>query len=252
MTGSLPSSGSAQTGNWVTNGMQFFLVDLTTNSAIASLTVHVSASGIPPPPVEATFTANPNPIVSSTGVGVTTLTWNAPGYSNLVIYVNSPTGTAMTGSLPSSGSAQTGNWVTNGMQFFLVEASSGTSLASVTVTVQGSQATKSLVIVSVAPDPVYEQTPDADGYSWFYTVTLTETAGVATTLTSYTWDGIDYSSQIASWFGSSMIPANGTISANLRANVANPPQNVLFTFAGRDPGTDAQWTAEITVPFLGP
>jgi hypothetical protein len=49
MTGAMGSSGFTRTGDWVTDGMQFFLVDLTTHTAIASLIVHVSASETPAP-----------------------------------------------------------------------------------------------------------------------------------------------------------------------------------------------------------
>jgi hypothetical protein len=173
MTGTLGSSGSEPTGDWVTDGLQFFLVDLTTNSAIANVTVHVSCPSCAPPP-QPTLTANPNPIIVVRGslVGTTTLTWNAPGYSNLVIHVNSPTGTALTGSLPSSGSTPTGNWVTNGMQFFLVDANSGTSLASVTVTVNPFLAmmTKLTDVAAGCSPPIPTTTfltTDAVGYAWF-------------------------------------------------------------------------------------
>ncbi len=40
------------------------------------------------------------------------------------------------------------------------------------------------VVPTCNPNPVYQQQPNSDGYSWFYTVTLTEIlAGVATSLT---------------------------------------------------------------------
>ncbi|MGA7409292.1 MAG: BACON domain-containing carbohydrate-binding protein [Bryobacteraceae bacterium] len=121
MTGILSSSGSAPTGTWVTNGMQFFLVDAASGTGIAN--VAVGGSGL-------SFTASP-----ISAAGVSTLSWNAPGYSSLVIHVNSATGPAMTGILSSSGSAPTGTWVANGMQFFLVDAASGTTIADVTVAV---------------------------------------------------------------------------------------------------------------------
>jgi len=125
-------SGSVTTGNWVTDGMEFFLVDLKSGSTIAIVTVHLSSSG-GTAPSGVTFTANPNPIPEPGQP--TTLTWNAPGYSNLVIHVNSATGTALTGTVGSSGSAATGTWVTNGMTFFLVDKTSGATVASVVVNV---------------------------------------------------------------------------------------------------------------------
>jgi hypothetical protein len=99
MTGTLGPSGTLTTDPWVFDGLQFFLVDLITQTAIANVTVHVTPSGPPPAP---TFTANPNPIVvpAGTTVGQATLTWNAPGYSQLAIFLRSPTGQQMTGPLP--------------------------------------------------------------------------------------------------------------------------------------------------------
>jgi len=123
------------------------------------------------------------------------------------------------------------------------------SPASTALAVTVTQVTSgSAVVPSVVPNPVYQQTPDAQGYSYFYTVRLTETAGVATTLTGFTFLGKDYSSSIASFFGSSSVPARGTLSANLRATLSSPG-NVVFGFSGVD-GSGAQWSQQIAVPFL--
>jgi sugar lactone lactonase YvrE len=132
LVGSSSGSGSVITGDWVTDGMEFFLVDLTNGSIIAIVTVHLGPTGDTTPSA-VTFTANPNPI--PTPGQPTTLTWNAPGYSNLVIRVNSPTGQVLAEGLGSSGSTVTGTWVTNGMTFFLVDASSGATVASVVVNI---------------------------------------------------------------------------------------------------------------------
>lgn len=148
LTGKLGSTGSVTTGTWVTDGMQFFLVDVTSGASIASVVVHVtgSAGGT------VTFTADPNPIPAAGGK--TTLSWNAPGYSDLVIHINSPTGTAMTGKLGSTGSVTTGTWVTDGMQFFLVDLTSGTSIASVIVHVNGSGGGGGIVTLAANPNPI--------------------------------------------------------------------------------------------------
>jgi carbon monoxide dehydrogenase subunit G len=149
MTGKLGSSGSVMTGTWVTDGMQFFLVDVTTGASIASVVVHVNGSGGGGGTV--TFTANPNPIPAAGEK--TTLTWNAPGHSSLVIRINSPSGDTMTGKLGSSGSVTTGTWVTDGMQFFLVDLESDASLASVVVHVNGSGGGGGGGIVTLAANP---------------------------------------------------------------------------------------------------
>jgi hypothetical protein len=102
--------------------------DTTFYPSSGSIAVTVNA---PTPGV--TFSANPNPIISATGMGMTTLSWNAPGYNQLVITVGSVTGTPLTGTVGSSGAAQTGSSVTDGLQFFLVDLTSHSSIASVTV-----------------------------------------------------------------------------------------------------------------------
>jgi uncharacterized protein (TIGR03437 family) len=116
----------------------------------------------------------------------------------------------------------------------------------------GTAATGSVVSLSVTPNPVYKGTTDADGYSWFFTVKLTETAGVATTLTGFTFAAgtsaeQDLSSSIAAIFGSATIPAKGTLSGNLRAQVT-PPTNVTLGFTGVD-ASGTKWSQQIVVPF---
>ena len=112
----------------------------------------------------------------------------------------------------------------------------------------------SVVVPSVAPNPVYQGVTDANGYSWFYTVKLTETAGTATTLTGFTYTvpgyaALDLSSSIVTLFGSAAIPAKGTLSAPLRTQLT-APGNVTFGFTGMD-ANGAKWTQQISVPFLG-
>jgi pseudomonalisin len=114
----------------------------------------------------------------------------------------------------------------------------------------GTSAGSSHVTVTSIPNPVYQQAPDAEGYEWFYTITLTETAGIATNLTSFSIGGQDYSSDIVSWFGSSTLPANGTLSAPLGTSGLTVPMSVIYTAGGHDP-SGAQWTAQTTVNFLG-
>lgn len=111
----------------------------------------------------------------------------------------------------------------------------------------------SVVTPSVTPNPVYQGKTDADGYSWFFTVKLTETAGVATTLTGFTFatgsaTPFDLTSSIAAIFGSGVIPANGTLLGNMRSQVT-PPANVTLGFAGVD-ASGTKWTKQIVVPFL--
>jgi hypothetical protein len=70
--------------------------------------------------------ANQNPIVvpRNRTNAVATLSWNAPGASVVEIHVGSATGPLFMVSGPT-GSAQTGAWVTDGLEFFLVDVSNG-------------------------------------------------------------------------------------------------------------------------------
>jgi uncharacterized protein (TIGR03437 family) len=123
------------------------------------------------------------------------------------------------------------------------------SSGSVSITVTVPTAT-SAIVPSIAPNPVYQQQPDANGYSWFYTVRLTEIAGVATTLTGFSIDSSDYSSSITSFFGSATIPARGTLSAAIRSIGLTVPTTRLYSFSGKD-ASGATWTQQISVPFFG-
>jgi hypothetical protein len=78
------------------------------------------------------FTANPNPITLAVGanVGKTTLSWNAPGHIGLQIWVD---GVLFDAGLPASGSVDTGNWVSDGTSFALIDPAKGQTIASVTV-----------------------------------------------------------------------------------------------------------------------
>jgi hypothetical protein len=200
----------------------------TTASTVLTATVK-AASGNTSPGGTVTFTAG------STTLGTAQLSGSG-GSSTAILTV--------AGSTLGSGSNLITATYGGGPVF---NSSSGTA----TVTVSGSTPS-SHVTVSVTPDPVYQQAANAGGYQWFYTVTLTETAGVATTVTSFTFSGADYSSDIASWFGSTTLPANGSLSANLEWKGLTVPVNVVIAFTGRDSASATPWTAQITVPFLGP
>jgi hypothetical protein len=135
------SSGSATTGDWVTEGMVFYLQDttngnpLTTDHTLGTIVFHLQQQVL--------FVATPNPITLPAGesFGVVTLTWDAPGAAFVEIHLGSPTG-PLFAEWYSSGSAVTGKWVTDGMQFLLQDISDGkpltaaNTLATVTVHAQ--------------------------------------------------------------------------------------------------------------------
>jgi hypothetical protein len=133
-------SGSAVTGNWVTDGMQFFMQDVTGGKPLTlSNTIGVATAHAPP--VTAALAATPqrmNPGDGS-GLGVTTLSWSAPPQDCPALHcvdvrVGSATGPLFAGG-GSTGSATTGKWVADGMTFYLVDANSSEILQTVTVQV---------------------------------------------------------------------------------------------------------------------
>jgi hypothetical protein len=158
-TGALFSSGgatgSATTGNWASNGMQFFLVSAVNNTVLATATITTTTVTCQ----LGTLTANPNPIpvCDGTGLGVTTLTWNAPNVTTAQVRVGSPTGTlfAQGGAM---GSATTGKWVSNGLQFFLINAANGATLATYTATVNSTNCPSGGTL-TLNPNPI----PVCDG-----------------------------------------------------------------------------------------
>ena len=113
--------------------------------SLATALSEASSLGLPslgnPPAVSpAVITATPNPIPVTAGQdGVTSISWNAPSASIIQVRVNAPNGPILTDNF-NTGSMSTGAWVTNGMTFFLQDASNGnpgaasSTLASVTVT----------------------------------------------------------------------------------------------------------------------
>jgi hypothetical protein len=139
--------GTAPTGSWVRDGMRFFLQDvsngkpLTYANTLASGVAVVDAAV----PGHNSVVFGPTPAVvldnQGTGLGVSSLYWNAPGSSAVEIRVGAPNGTLFA-SVPPEGFATTGDWVNDGMQFFLQDASSGdptssaNTLAVTTVAVQ--------------------------------------------------------------------------------------------------------------------
>jgi uncharacterized protein (TIGR03437 family) len=118
-----------------------------------------------------------------------------------------------------------------------------------TVSVQFLPSPASAVSVSVAPNPVYQTPADSQGYQWVFSVQLTETAGVATTLTGFTNNGIIDTSSIASYFGSTSLPANGTLTAELGFKTLAVPLTETFAFTGTD-ASGRTWTQQASAQFL--
>src|SRR5271157_9565 len=109
----------------------------------------------------------------------------------------------------------------------------------------GSPAVSAAVAVSIDQNPVFQRAPDANGNSWVFTLTLTEEAGIGATLTGFTINGAGYP------FGSSAIPANGSISSTIGLASLAVPTTVTFVFSGVD-ATGRPWTVPFAAPFAGP
>jgi trimeric autotransporter adhesin len=123
------SSGSQTTGDWVTAGMTFVLVDANTKTVLTSVTIQTVGSG----GGSATITASPNPLPA--GTDVVTLNWSAPNSSSVQVFVNSPGGQRrLFADGGSTGATATGHWASPGMTFHLVDAPTQADIASVTLT----------------------------------------------------------------------------------------------------------------------
>jgi subtilase family serine protease len=124
----------------------------------------------------------------------------------------------------------------------------GASSATATIVV-ATPAAVAAVVASVTPNPVYQQTALANGATFVFSIHLNETAGVATTVTGFNFDGVDFSSSIAAFFGGTSLPANGSLTAKLNAGNVPVPASVPMVFTGRD-ASGAMWTERIAVQFL--
>jgi uncharacterized protein (TIGR03437 family) len=139
----------------------------------------------------------------------------------------------------TSAGTQTGN----------LRVSSGTLVPltiNVTVNVVNRE---SQVSLAVSPNPVLQSDPDADGFTFFYTLSAAESAGVATQLTSLSIDGTDFSSRIREWFGSNTLNPNATLQVSLRGRNIRVPGTVQFIMGGIDTATRRTWSRTLNVPF---
>ncbi|MCU0247201.1 MAG: hypothetical protein MUC42_11535, partial [Bryobacter sp.] len=91
-----------------------------------------------------TLTATPNPLLlpENQSTGSVQLKWSAQNATAVQLRLNSPDGAPISGLLPPSGELQTPDWVSDGLEFFLQDASGDDSagvartLSSVRVTVR--------------------------------------------------------------------------------------------------------------------
>lgn len=88
-------TGGATTGNWVTNGLTFFLVNAYTGKWLACATAHFNTDAYGNS-IQFYASTNPVPAVTESAYGATTLYFVAPEYTNVEVHVNSPTGALLT------------------------------------------------------------------------------------------------------------------------------------------------------------
>jgi len=101
------------------------------------------------------------------------------------------------------------------------------------------------VVVSFDQNPVFQS-----GSAWPFVITLTEEAGIGTTLNTLTINGKNF--DIASTFGTTVIAANGSVSSrNVSLTGLNVPANVPISLTGIDQN-GASWTQQLSLAFAGP
>jgi len=86
---------------------------------------------VSPPRKLSDFDPDPIQVCDGSGLGQTTISWDAPGVSSIEVHINTPTGPLM--ARGESGSKQTGKWVTDGMIFILMDGSNGKILDQIKV-----------------------------------------------------------------------------------------------------------------------
>jgi uncharacterized protein (TIGR03437 family) len=125
------------------------------------------------------------------------------------------------------------------------------SSAGTTVTVTA-PANAAVITAAITPNPVYASPGTAGALSWIYTITLTEQAGVAATLTKFTIAGIDEGTRLSTFFpNGTTIPALGKLTGAVASSSLTVPVNRAFTFGGTDANGNS-WNQQVTVQFIGP
>lgn len=165
-------SGQLKTGQWATDGMTFYLQDVSNNqprtlaNTLATVTVHKSA---------VTFTATPPFFLAANGerLGFMSVNWDVPGATKTEVHISSPTGPLFAYTPAEAGWANTGYWVVDGLTFVLCNVSQSACSAqnvaatlTVHVTPDGASTIDSGSAalfanpnpITVAPDQLFGQT----------------------------------------------------------------------------------------------
>jgi subtilase family serine protease len=230
-----------------------------TNGFAGSTGSAVVTVGATPGPVTTQMSVSASPATLSSGAStvLTASVWAISGSSAPTGTVSFLLGTSVIGtaSLKASGLTATatvtvqGSQLANGPNMIVASYSPAGSVtpgfspssASVKVSVTGNTP-NSAVSITFNPNPVKRV-----GKTWPFTITLTNN-GDPTTLTNFKFNGVDYSQEIALWFGSLNLPANGSLTASLQVTSSPAPVTGFFSFAGAD-SSGNQWSQSATVPF---
>jgi uncharacterized protein (TIGR03437 family) len=156
------------------------------------------------------------PMINAGGVALATLTVTGPR-------------------LPAGGATITAAY--SGDSSF--NSSTGSAVLAVTPGTTGS-----FVSVNITPNPAHE--------GQFIRVSLTEEAGVNTTITGWTINGNNDFPLFVQDFGGTALPAYGTLSANITsATPAVIPSTRVYVFTGVDAG-GRTWSQQYTLTLGGP
>ena len=148
---------------------------------------------------------------------------------------------------PGCNNGQEG-WTITGSGYNSVVGFGSVDVTNLVHSWRSAQPTGPVVVASLDQNPVYQGNSEACGSSstWNFQLTLSEEAGFPTSVTKFTVNGADYTSQLSIFSGGTSIGARQSISGCMSLNSVNAPANELLSFSG--PG----WSTAINIPFQGP
>jgi hypothetical protein len=123
----------------------------------------------------------------------------------------------------------------------ILSAAAPPQFITVTVNVTLSQ---SAVVASITPNPATQ-----NGGQWSFQINLAETGGAATHVTGVKFNGSDYTPNLKTWFGTTAINANATITAPLSGAGRFPAGDQYFEFWGVDDASGQPWYRTAVVTF---
>jgi hypothetical protein len=129
------SQGTVETGDWISEGFTFYLVNPANRGVLGKETIRFTAEGCGP-----RLYIRPNPIraCDPEGVGSAHLYWDPDGERRVEIRVDSPSGDLLV-ETSSPGNLETGPWVTEGTSFHLLDAATGELLKSTTASLSDTE-----------------------------------------------------------------------------------------------------------------